>query len=134
MTRDDGPAWTGRERPLGSAFNPLLPLLLLSGVVGVAVWCGEMAPVGVRPPTIQPPTTQPTDGLPPGLAVPAARPNPGANPGESLPVDPLPSWNEGKTKQAIVNFLAAVTAEGTATYVPPEERIAVFDHDGTLVC
>ena len=134
MTRDDGPAWAGRERPLGSAFSPLLPLLLLSGVVGVAVWCGEMAPVVVRPPTIHPPTTQPTDGQPPALAVPAALTNSGANPGEVLPVDPLPSWNEGKTKQAIVNFLAAVTAEGTATYVPPDERIAVFDHDGTLVC
>jgi lysophospholipase L1-like esterase len=133
MTRDDVPAWSGRERPRGSALNPLLPLLLLSGVVGVAVWCGEVAPVVVRPPTIQP-----ADGQPPALAAPAVRPNsaasPGANPAEALPVDPLPSWNEGETKQAIVNFLAAVTAEGTATYVPPEERLAVFDHDGTLVC
>ena len=133
MTRDDAPAWPGRERPRGSGLNPLLPLLLLAGVVGVAVWCGEVAPV-VRPPTIQPVNGQSADRQPPALAAPAALPNRGANPPEALPVDPLPSWNEGATKQAIVNFLAAVTAEGTSTYVPPDERIAVFDHDGTLVC
>ncbi len=45
---------------------------------------------------------------------------------------PLPSWNEGPTKQAIQTFVAAVTTEGTADYVPPAERIAVFDNDGTL--
>ena len=45
---------------------------------------------------------------------------------------PLPSWNEGPARQAIVKFVADVTAAGTATFVPPEERIAVFDNDGTL--
>jgi len=134
MTRDDVPAWPGKERPRGSGLNPLLPLLLLSGVVGVAVWCGEMAPVAVSLPTIQLPTIRSADGQPSALAAPAARPNRMANLAEAPLVDPLPSWNEGATKQAIVNFLAAVTAEGTSTYVPPAERIAVFDHDGTLVC
>ncbi len=45
---------------------------------------------------------------------------------------PLPSWNDGPAKQAIQSFVQAVTTEGTKDYVPPEERIAVFDNDGTL--
>jgi hypothetical protein len=44
----------------------------------------------------------------------------------------LPSWNVGPTRQAIVDFVAAVTSEGGATFVPPAERIATFDNDGTL--
>ena len=46
--------------------------------------------------------------------------------------DPLPSWNEGAAKQAIVAFVAAVTEDGGADYVLDAERIAVFDNDGTL--
>lgn len=46
--------------------------------------------------------------------------------------DPLPSWNEGLTKQALVEFVRAVTKEGSPDYVPAPERIAVFDNDGTL--
>jgi hypothetical protein len=46
--------------------------------------------------------------------------------------DPLPSWNDGAAKQAIVACVAKVTQEGGAAFVPPEERIAVFDNDGTL--
>ncbi|WP_431320102.1 HAD family hydrolase [Rhizobium sp. YTU87027] len=44
----------------------------------------------------------------------------------------LPSWNEGKSKQAIVDFVKKVTTEGGTDYVAPEDRIAVFDNDGTL--
>ncbi|MET1028330.1 MAG: HAD family hydrolase [Dongiaceae bacterium] len=44
----------------------------------------------------------------------------------------LPSWREGKTKRAILNFLQATTTAGSPDYVPPAERIAVFDNDGTL--
>jgi haloacid dehalogenase-like hydrolase len=44
----------------------------------------------------------------------------------------LPSWNDGATKQAILNFVAAVTQEGSPNFVPPAERIATFDNDGTL--
>jgi hypothetical protein len=44
----------------------------------------------------------------------------------------LPSWNDGAAKQAITNFVAAITREGSADYVPPAERIATFDNDGTL--
>jgi phosphoglycolate phosphatase-like HAD superfamily hydrolase len=46
----------------------------------------------------------------------------------------LPSWNNTSTKQAILNFVAAITDEGGPQFVPPEERIAVFDNDGTLWC
>jgi phosphoserine phosphatase len=46
--------------------------------------------------------------------------------------DALSSWNEGATKQAIVAFVRAVTEKGGKDYVPPAERIAVFDNDGTL--
>ncbi len=46
--------------------------------------------------------------------------------------DPLPSWNDGANKQAILKFVADVTREGASTFVPPAERVAVFDNDGTL--
>jgi haloacid dehalogenase-like hydrolase len=44
----------------------------------------------------------------------------------------LPSWNDGATKQAILNFVGAVTQEDSPNFVPPAERIATFDNDGTL--
>jgi phosphoserine phosphatase len=46
--------------------------------------------------------------------------------------DPLPSWNDGPTKEAIVAFVEKVTDEGGADYVPPADRIATFDNDGNL--
>jgi phosphoserine phosphatase len=46
--------------------------------------------------------------------------------------DMLTSWNDGKTKQAIVDFVARVTDEGGPDYVEPAARVAVFDNDGTL--
>src|SRR6266566_1813504 len=46
----------------------------------------------------------------------------------------LPSWNEGAIKQSILDFVAAVTGEGSPDFVPPAERIATFDNDGTLWC
>jgi phosphoglycolate phosphatase-like HAD superfamily hydrolase len=46
--------------------------------------------------------------------------------------DTLPSWNEGATKSAIVDFVARVTKKGGKDYVPPAQRIATFDNDGTL--
>jgi phosphoglycolate phosphatase-like HAD superfamily hydrolase len=48
--------------------------------------------------------------------------------------DPLPSWNDGAAKKSITDFVAHVTTEGGADFVPPAERIAVFDNDGTLWC
>jgi phosphoglycolate phosphatase-like HAD superfamily hydrolase len=45
--------------------------------------------------------------------------------------DPLPSWNDGPAKQAIVEFVKATTEKGSPQFVAPEARIAVFDQDGT---
>jgi phosphoglycolate phosphatase-like HAD superfamily hydrolase len=49
-------------------------------------------------------------------------------------IDPLPSWNKGATRDAILDFVQQVTTEGSPDYVPPSERIATFDNDGTLWC
>jgi len=45
---------------------------------------------------------------------------------------PLPSWREGPVRSALIEFVAAVTQPGAPGFVPPPERIAVFDNDGTL--
>ena len=47
---------------------------------------------------------------------------------------PLPSWRSGPVRDAILAFIEAVTTEGGPDYRPPEDRIAVFDNDGTLWC
>jgi len=50
----------------------------------------------------------------------------------SIAADPLPSWNDGPAKQAILAFIARVTEEGSPDFLPLAERIAVHDNDGTL--
>jgi phosphoglycolate phosphatase-like HAD superfamily hydrolase len=60
------------------------------------------------------------------LALPIAQPSFGQ-------ADPLPSWNDTAVKQAMVEFIKAVVEEGGAGFVPVEQRIAVFDMDGTLI-
>src|SRR6185437_16816305 len=54
--------------------------------------------------------------------------------GARAQADPLPSWNDGAAKKSITDFVAKVTTQGSADFVPPAERIAVFDNDGTLWC
>jgi phosphoglycolate phosphatase-like HAD superfamily hydrolase len=49
-----------------------------------------------------------------------------------IAADPLPSWRAGAVKEALLAFVAAVTSEGSAAFVPAPERVAVFDNDGTL--
>ena len=46
--------------------------------------------------------------------------------------DPLPSWNEGSTKQSIIDFVTRITDKSGPDYAAPPERIATFDNDGTL--
>src|SRR5262245_20230613 len=46
--------------------------------------------------------------------------------------DPLPSWSEGASKKAILDFVGRVTKKEGKEYVAPAERVAVFDNDGTL--
>jgi hypothetical protein len=50
------------------------------------------------------------------------------------PTDPLPSWNDGRTKQSIIAFVEKVTNPDSPDFVPVPERIATFDNDGTLWC
>ena len=45
--------------------------------------------------------------------------------------DPLPSWNDGPAKKAIIDFVQATTDKSNPKFVPPEARIATFDQDGT---
>ena len=51
---------------------------------------------------------------------------------DAAPVDPLPSWNDGAAKNSLIEFVTRVTKKGGPEFVPPMERIAVFDNDGTL--
>jgi phosphoglycolate phosphatase-like HAD superfamily hydrolase len=50
----------------------------------------------------------------------------------ALAADPLPSWRAGPARERIASFVTAVTTDGSPDYVPPAERIAVFDNDGCL--
>jgi phosphoglycolate phosphatase-like HAD superfamily hydrolase len=52
--------------------------------------------------------------------------------GAVFAADPLPSWNDGPAKQSIIAFVTKVTTLGSPDFVPPAERIATFDNDGTL--
>lgn len=95
-----------RPKPTSAVAIPLVAL----GLLAAAVWLGTK---------------------------PAPRPEPGAAPAAAAvatTADPLPSWQDGPTKKAILGFVTAVTTESSPQFVPRPERIAVFDHDGTLVC
>src|SRR6478736_4877269 len=48
--------------------------------------------------------------------------------------DPLPSWNDGATRNSITTFVSRVTTQGGPDFVPVDQRIATFDNDGTLWC
>ena len=52
--------------------------------------------------------------------------------GPSLAQEPLPSWNDTAPRKAIVAFVERVTKQGSPDFVPPAERIATLDNDGTL--
>ena len=55
-----------------------------------------------------------------------------AGDGRTQALDPLPSWNDGASKQAIVEFVGKITRQGGPDFVAPAARVAVFDNDGTL--
>jgi len=68
-----------------------------------------------------------------GLRLSAAHAQLPQRPAETqVPGNALPSWNEGPAKQAILDFVRATTDASSPKFVPPEERIATFDQDGTL--
>jgi len=65
----------------------------------------------------------------------ASNPTPSASaagqPAATASADPLPSWNDGPAKQAIVDFVKTTTDKSNPKFVAPEDRIATFDQDGT---
>jgi phosphoglycolate phosphatase-like HAD superfamily hydrolase len=62
----------------------------------------------------------------------ACSPRPAGPPAAGSTPDPLPSWNEGPARDAILGFVERVTDPASSDFVPEPERIAVFDNDGTL--
>ena len=57
--------------------------------------------------------------------------SPAGQPAATTAADPLPSWNDGPAKQAILEFVKTTTDKGSPKFVPPQDRIATFDQDGT---
>jgi phosphoserine phosphatase len=111
----DHPSSPDHEAPArqrGPSFTSAVAVPLLAlGLLGAAIWLGSL------------PSWQAEQPAPPPQRRAAAQ-----------PVDPLPSWRPGPTKQAILEFVAEVTRSDGPEFVPAAERIAVFDHDGTLAC
>ena len=73
--------------------------------------------------------------IPAALALAACAEGPTQKPADdsaAAVADALPSWNEGDTRQSIIDFVARVTDPESPDFVPVTERIAVFDNDGTL--
>lgn len=128
VDRSGGPSrHDDAETEQGSAIT--WPVAALAALTAAVIWFG-VAPAPT-PRTAKPvAATSPQEAVRPAATTPAARPV--AAP--AVKVDPLPSWNEGPTKQAILDFVEKVTRKGSDTFVPVPERVAVFDHDGTLVC
>jgi len=107
------------------------PVAALAALTAAVIWFGVApAPAPKTRPVAAPATDAAARTAAPPVGMPASR-SPAAIPAA---VDPLPSWNAGPTKQAILDFVEQVTRKGTDTFVPVPERVAVFDHDGTLVC
>src|SRR5437016_14661595 len=80
------------------------------------------------PSIFNPPSLLLTLAFPPGLIGPL-RPKSAV-----AQTDTLQSWSDGPAKTSIINFVARVTTQGGPDFVPAEQRIAVFDNDGTLWC
>jgi len=115
------------ETEQGSAIT--WPVAALAALTAAVIWFG-VAPAPAPRPATPAAATPPQEAVRPAATTPVARPV--AAP--AVKVDPLPSWNEGPTKQAILDFVDKVTRKDSDTFVPVPERVAVFDHDGTLVC
>jgi len=106
------------EEPMKARIRPVLMLSLVAGLILAACVAAPLAPAPA--PVATAVQTAPTV---------APAPAPSQAP---VVVDPLPSWNEGPAKTSILKFVADVTDAAGPLYVPPAERIAVLDNDGTL--
>ena len=125
-----------REPPQSGA-GFALPVAALAALTGAVIWFG-LSPAPPSKPKVVAIAAAPAGspacescGSQPAVAAATSTPT-SAQP--SVKLDPLPSWNDGPTKQSILDFVAKVSRQGSDTFVPVPERIAVFDHDGTLVC
>jgi len=134
---------THREPPQSSA-GLALPVAALAALTGAVIWFG-LSPAPPSKPKVVALAAAPAGspacescGSQPAVAA-ATSTATSASPSvqtvqQTVQRDPLPSWNDGPTKQSILDFVAKVSRQGSDTFVPVPERIAVFDHDGTLVC
>lgn len=134
-TRHD--ASTAREpqrEAAGGGVGIALPVVALAALTAAVLWFGvspapSVSPAGVLKPASS--ASSPAGGSPQATVSSAASQTDGA---AVATVDPLPSWNDQPTKRAIFDFVEKVTRKDSDTFVPVPERVAVFDHDGTLVC
>lgn len=119
-----------------------LPVAALAALTAAVIWFGLSPAPPAKPkvaanaaaPTVAAATSALTSASP---AVQSGKASPSVQSATASPLvktDPLPSWNDGPTKQSILDFVAKVSRQGSDTFVPVAERVAVFDHDGTLVC
>jgi phosphoserine phosphatase len=126
-----------RREPPASGSGIALPVAALAVLTAAVIWFGLTPAPPAKPNAAG---TAAAPGGPSGCASCGSQPAVVASNGSqtasapAVPVDPLPSWNDGPTKQAILDFVAKVTLQDSDTFVPVPERVAVFDHDGTLVC
>jgi hypothetical protein len=122
-----------REVPAAGA-GIALPVVALAALTAAVLWFG-LSPAPSNSLAV---ALKPADSA---LSSAGGSPQASAASADSQPagaavvrVDPLPSWNDQPTKQAILDFVEKVTRKDSDTFVPVPERVAVFDHDGTLVC
>ena len=126
-----------QNEKLGSGAGIALPVAALVALTAAVLWFG-LSPA---------PSAGPADAARSAQAQSQAASQAGGSPREAeapaamakgeaaeVRVDPLPSWNDQPAKQAILDFVEKVTRQNSDTFVPVPERVAVFDHDGTLVC
>ena len=91
--------------------------LVLSGLLALALAGCSSTPTTSTSPSPASPSSTPVEELHSAV--------------EKLSGNPLPTWNDGPAKQAIINFVKATTEKGSPQFVAPEDRIAAFDQDGT---
>jgi len=132
-----------QREPPQSGVGLALPIAALAALTAAVIWFG-LSPAPPSKPKLAA-IAAATAGSPacascgsqPAVAAATSTPNtaqPSVKASPSVRIDPLPSWNDGPTKQSILDFVQKVSRQGSDTFVPVPERIAVFDHDGTLVC
>jgi len=126
-----------RREPPSSGSGILLPAVALAALTGAVLWFGLSPDPALRPAGVVKEMARSGSDLLPAAGSTlssAASQSASASAAKAVTIDPLPSWNDGATKQAILDFVDAVTRPGGPTFVPVPERVAVFDNDGTLVC